>query len=103
MNADTSRISMVHISVPISPAMAARVAARASKHKQTLTEAVDALLILAFRGIEAASIGGKKRWKGVTAAQRSVLARHAVEARWSKHRAVDTGADKVGQTPGQMP
>ena len=70
--------------MPISPAMAARVAGRASKQKQTLTEAVDALLALAFRGIDAASIAGKKRWAGTTAAERSDFGRKAVESRWAK-------------------
>ena len=94
MDVDTRSLKVENISVPISPAMAARVAGRASKHKQTLTEAVDALLALAFRGIDAASIAGKKRWAGTTAAERSDFGRKAVESRWAKHRAVEGGADK---------
>ena len=96
MDVDTSKLSVGHISVPISPAMAARVAGRASKQKQTLTEAVDALLALAFRGLDAASNGGKKRWAGITAEERSAFGRRAVESRWAKHRAVEGGG---GQGP----
>jgi hypothetical protein len=96
MDVDTSKLRVGHISVPISPDMAARVAGRASKQKQTLTEAVDALLLLAFRGIDAASIAGKKRWQGITAEERSAFGRKAVESRWAKHRD-SQGADKGGQ------
>ena len=103
MDVNTSKLSVGHISVPISPALAARVAVRASKQRQTLTEAVDALLVLAFRGIDAASIGGKKRWAGITAEERSAFGRRAVESRWAKHRAVEAGADKGGQEAGQEP
>ena len=81
MDVDTSKLSVGHISVPISPAMAARVAGRASKQKQTLT---------------AASNGGKKRWAGITAEERSAFGRRAVESRWAKHRAVEGGG---GQGP----
>jgi len=102
MDVDTSKLRVGHISVPISPAMAARVAGRASKQKQTLTEAVDALLLLAFRGIDAASIAGKKRWQGITAEERSAFGRKAVESRWAKHRD-SQGADKGGQEAGQEP
>lgn len=102
MDIDTRRLNVGHISVPISPAMAARVAGRASKQKQTLTEAVDALLALAFRSIDAASVGGKKRWQGITAEERSAFGRKAVESRWSKHRdsqVADTGRTQAGQEP----
>jgi hypothetical protein len=102
MDVDTRGLKVGNISVPISPDMAARVAGRASKHKQTLTEAVDALLLLAFRGIDAASIAGKKRWAGTTAAERSDFGRKAVESRWAKHRDLQ-GADKGGQEAGQEP
>ena len=93
MDVDTRGLKVGNISVPISPDMAARVAGRASKQKQTLTEAVDALLALAFRGLDAASNGGKKRWAGITAEERSAFGRRAVESRWAKHRAVEGGAD----------
>ena len=102
MDVDTSKLSVGHISVPISPAMAARVSGRASKQKQTLTEAVDALLALAFRGLDAASNGGKKRWAGITAEERSAFGRRAVESRWAKHRdsqGADTGRTQAGQEP----
>ena len=102
MDVDTRSLKVANISVPISPVMAARVAGRASKQRQTLTEAVDALLLLAFRGLDAASIGGKKRWKGITAEERSAFGRKAVESRWAKHRAL-AGADKGGQEAGQEP
>ena len=103
MDVDTRGLKVGNISVPISPAMAARVAGRASKQKQTLTEAVDALLALAFRGLDAASNGGKKRWAGITAEERSAFGRRAVESRWAKHRAVEGGADKGRTRGGQEP
>ena len=103
MEVDTRSLKAANISVPSSPGMAARGAGRASKQRQTLTEAVDALLVLAFRGLDAASIGGKKRWKGITAAERSAFGRKAVESRWAKHRAAEAGADKGGQEAGQEP
>ena len=102
MDVDTRSLKVGNISVPISAAMAARVAGRASKQKQTLTEAVDALLALAFRSIDAASVGGKKRWQGITAEERSAFGRRAVESRWAKHRdsqGADTGRTQAGQEP----
>ena len=86
MGNEVTPIDVGAISVPLSSAMAARVSARARKHKQNLTEAVDALSVLAFRSIEAASIGGHKRWGGVSAEERSVFGRQAANARWTKQR-----------------
>ena len=40
----------------------------------------------AFEVKTLASIGGKARWQGVSAAERSNIARKAVKARWAKHK-----------------
>jgi len=95
MGNEVTPIDVGAISVPLSSAMAARVSARARKHKQNLTEAVDALLVLAFRNIDAASIGGHKRWDGVSAEQRSALGRKAVEARWRKEARDDLTVEQI--------
>ena len=40
----------------------------------------------AFEVKTLASLGGKARWQGVSAAERSKIAREAVSARWAKHK-----------------
>ena len=40
----------------------------------------------AFEVKTLASLGGKARWKGVSVAERSKIARKAVKARWAKHK-----------------
>lgn len=40
----------------------------------------------AFEVKTLASLGGKARWTGVSAAERAKITRKAVEARWAKHK-----------------
>lgn len=40
----------------------------------------------AFEVKTLASLGGKARWKNISAAERSNIARKAVKARWAKHK-----------------
>ena len=86
MGIDVAPINVGSISVFLSSAMASRVAAYATLHGQDVTDAVEALLIIALARIGASSAGGQKRWKGVSPEARSDAARHAVTARWEQYR-----------------
>ena len=74
------------ITVPLSSTTAGAVASYAAKHRQDLTDAVDALLGIALNRLSQSSAGGHKRWKGVSPAARSEAARIAVTARWKRYR-----------------
>ena len=74
------------VSVPLSSTTARAVATYAAKHRQDLTDAVDALLGIALNRLSQSSAGGHKRWKGVSPEARSEAARIAVTARWKRYR-----------------
>tara|TARA_R100001086_G_C11679548_1_gene215316 strand:+ start:143 stop:454 length:312 start_codon:yes stop_codon:yes gene_type:complete len=101
MSIDTASLNVGSISVFISSAMASRVAAYATKHDQTVTDAVEALLVIALARIGASSAGGYRRWEGVSPEARSEAARVAVTERWRQYRlsreGLDDQADKAGQ------
>jgi hypothetical protein len=86
MSIDTSPLNVGTISVPLSSTTARAVASYAAKHRQDLTDAVDALLGIALNRLSQSSAGGHKRWKGVSPAARSEAARIAVTARWDRYR-----------------
>ena len=86
MSIDTSPIDVGSISVFLSSSMASRVAAYATRHDQDVTDAVDALLVIALNRIGQSSAGGHKRWKGVSPEARSQAARVAVTERWRQYR-----------------
>ena len=86
MSIDTASLNVGSISVFISSAMASRVAAYATKHDQTVTDAVEALLVIALARIGASSAGGYRRWEGVSPEARSEAARVAVTERWRQYR-----------------
>jgi len=86
MSIDTSPLNVGTISVPLSSTTARAVASYAAKHRQDLTDAVDALLGIALNRLSQSSAGGHKRWKGVSPAARSEAARIAVTARWTRYR-----------------
>ena len=86
MSIDTSPINVGAISVFLSSSMASRVAAYATRHDQDVTDAVDALLVIALNRIGQSSAGGHKRWKGVSPEARSQAARVAVTERWRQYR-----------------
>jgi len=102
MSIDTSPLNVGTISVPLSSTTARAVASYAAKHRQDLTDAVDALLGIALNRLSQSSAGGHKRWKGVSPAARSQAARIAVTARWDRYRRMSREglydqADKGGQ------
>jgi hypothetical protein len=107
MSIDTSPIDVGSISVFLSSSMASRVAAYATRHDQDVTDAVDALLVIALNRIGQSSAGGHKRWKGVSPEARSQAARVAVTERWRQYRLsreglddqADTGRTQAGQEP----
>jgi len=103
MGIDAAPINVGSISVFLSSAMASRVAAYATRHDQNVTDAVDALLVIALARIGASSAGGHQRWKGVSSEARSDAARHAVTARWEQYRlsreGLDDQADQGRTTP----
>jgi hypothetical protein len=86
MGIDVAPINVGSISVFLSSAMASKVAAYATRHDQSVTDAVDALLVIALARIGASSAGGYQRWKGVSPEARSNAARRAVTARWAQYR-----------------
>ena len=103
MGIDAAPINVGSISVFLSSAMASRVAAYATRHDQDVTDAVEALLVIALARIGASSAGGHQRWKGVSPEARSDAARHAVTARWEQYRLSRAGlaeqADQGRTTP----
>tara|TARA_R110000751_G_scaffold12638_3_gene43352 strand:+ start:205 stop:495 length:291 start_codon:yes stop_codon:yes gene_type:complete len=78
------------ITVQLESHLAMLVGKYAAEHELDLPGAVADLLAIALARIEASSLGGRARWSGVSADERSLAGRRAVNMRWEKYRA-DTG------------